>query len=120
MQKIHKKMDLIDLDEDTIDAEVLNSLGVTMDNFSFMLGVSNLSALHETIVEVPTITWDDIGSLENVKQELQETVSIPWTIPRSSSNMACCHLRVSCSMVPLVWVRHCLPRLLPMSAMPTS
>ena len=33
MQQICKKMNLIDLDEDTIDAEVLDSLGVTMENF---------------------------------------------------------------------------------------
>ncbi|KAI4736816.1 AAA ATPase, partial [Aureobasidium sp. EXF-12298] len=43
MQQIREKMDLIDLDEDTIDAEVLDSLGVTMENFRFALGVSNPS-----------------------------------------------------------------------------
>jgi len=33
MQQIREKMDLIDLEEDTIDAEVLDSLAVTMENF---------------------------------------------------------------------------------------
>ena len=33
MQQIREKMDLIDLEEDTIDAEVLDSLAVSMDNF---------------------------------------------------------------------------------------
>ena len=33
MQQIREKMELIDLDADTIVAEVLNSLGVTMENF---------------------------------------------------------------------------------------
>jgi transitional endoplasmic reticulum ATPase len=33
MQQIHEKMDLIDLNEDTVNAEVLHSLGVTMENF---------------------------------------------------------------------------------------
>ncbi|KAH9464744.1 hypothetical protein Pst134EB_004257 [Puccinia striiformis f. sp. tritici] len=74
-------MDLIDLDEDTIDAEVLDSLGVTMDNFRFALGTSNPSALRETVVEVPSVTWDDIGGLEKVKQELQETVQYPVEHP---------------------------------------
>ncbi|KAG6817312.1 hypothetical protein H0H87_010329 [Tephrocybe sp. NHM501043] len=81
MQQIREKMDLIDLDEDTIDAEVLDSLGVTMDNFRFALGTSNPSALRETVVEVPTVTWDDIGGLEKVKQELQETVQYPVDHP---------------------------------------
>ncbi|KAJ3709562.1 P-loop containing nucleoside triphosphate hydrolase protein [Lentinula guzmanii] len=81
MQQIREKMDLIDLDEDTIDAEVLDSLGVTMENFRFALGTSNPSALRETVVEVPTTTWDDIGGLEKVKQELQETVQYPVDHP---------------------------------------
>merc|ERR1712130_111994 len=68
MQQIREKMDLIDLDEDSIDAEVLDSLGVTMENFRFALGVSNPSALCETVVEVPTTTWADIGGLDKVKQ----------------------------------------------------
>ncbi|KAJ7022927.1 ATPase family associated with various cellular activities-domain-containing protein [Mycena alexandri] len=41
-----------DLDEDTIDAEVVDSLGVTMDNFHFALGTSKPSAPRETVVEV--------------------------------------------------------------------
>ena len=71
-------MDLIDLDEDTIDAEVLDSLRVTMDNFCFALGSSNPCTLHETVVvEVPTVTWDDVCGFDKVKLELQETVQYP-------------------------------------------
>ena len=81
MQQIREKMDLIDLDEDTIDAEVLDSLGVTMDNFRFALGASNPSALRETVVEIPQVSWSDIGGLEKVKQELQETVQYPVEHP---------------------------------------
>ncbi|KAI1795691.1 P-loop containing nucleoside triphosphate hydrolase protein [Ganoderma leucocontextum] len=80
MQQIREKMDLIDLDEDTIDAEVLDSLGVTMDNFRFALGTSNPSALRETVVEVPTIMWEGVGGLDKVKQEL-ETVEYPVEHP---------------------------------------
>jgi len=86
MQQIREKMDLIDLDEDTIDAEVLDSLGVTMDNFRFALGTSNPSALRETVVEVPTVTWADIGGLEKVKLELQETVQYPVDHPEKFLN----------------------------------
>ncbi|EPZ35664.1 Transitional endoplasmic reticulum ATPase [Rozella allomycis CSF55] len=81
MQQIREKMELIDLEEETIDAEVLDSLSVSMDNFRYALGVSNPSALRETVVEVPTTTWDDIGGLENVKRELQETVQYPVEHP---------------------------------------
>ncbi|KAG0749474.1 hypothetical protein G6F16_004490 [Rhizopus arrhizus] len=81
MQQIREKMDLIDLEEETIDTEVLDSLAVTMENFRYALGVSNPSALRETVVEVPTVKWNDIGGLENVKQELQETVQYPVEHP---------------------------------------
>jgi transitional endoplasmic reticulum ATPase len=64
MQQIREKMHLMRLYEDTIDAEVLHSLSVTMDNFRFAIGTSNPSALRETVVEVPTIKWDDVGGLE--------------------------------------------------------
>ena len=37
LQAIRKKMDLIDLEDETIDAEVMNSLAVTMDDFKVRL-----------------------------------------------------------------------------------
>lgn len=55
MQHIHEKMDLIDLDKETINAEVLEFLGVTMENMQFTISTSNPSALRETIVKVPTV-----------------------------------------------------------------
>ena len=74
-------MDLIDLEEDSIDAEVLNSLAVSQENFKWALGQSNPSALRECVVEVPNVTWNDIGGLENVKRELQELVQYPVEHP---------------------------------------
>merc|ERR1711998_603770 len=67
MQCIREKMDLIDIEDDTIDAEVLNAMSVNQDHFKHALGVSNPSSLRETTVEVPNITWDDIGGLQSVK-----------------------------------------------------
>ncbi|SCU96062.1 LAME_0F14708g1_1 [Lachancea meyersii CBS 8951] len=81
MQQIREKMDMIDLDEDEIAAEVLDSLGVTMDNFRFSLGNSNPSALRETVVESVNVTWEDIGGLDEIKQELKETVEYPVLHP---------------------------------------
>lgn len=42
---------------------------------------SNPSALRETAVEVPNVSWDDVGGLENVKRELQELVQYPVEHP---------------------------------------
>jgi len=81
LQQIREKMDLIDLEDENIDAEVLNSLAVTMENFRYAMGKSTPSAIRETVVEVPTVTWGDIGGLESVKKELQELVQYPVEHP---------------------------------------
>ncbi|KTG32493.1 hypothetical protein cypCar_00032676, partial [Cyprinus carpio] len=76
LQAIRKKMILIDLEDDSIDADLLNSLAVTMDDFKWALSQSNPSALRETLVEVPQVNWEDIGGLDEVKRELQELVQV--------------------------------------------
>ncbi|KAG5536942.1 hypothetical protein RHGRI_024391 [Rhododendron griersonianum] len=81
LQCIREKMDVIDLEDETIDAEVLNSMAVSNEHFVTALGASNPSALRETVVEVPNVSWADIGGLDNVKRELQETVQYPVEHP---------------------------------------
>ncbi|GIL59709.1 hypothetical protein Vafri_14437 [Volvox africanus] len=81
LQCIREKMDVIDLEDEQIDAEVLNSMAVTQDHFKTALGMSNPSALRETVVEVPNVSWDAIGGLENVKRELQELIQYPVEHP---------------------------------------
>lgn len=81
LQCIREKMDLIDLEDENIDAEVLDSMAITNEHFFSALTTSNPSALRETVVEVPNVSWDDIGGLETVKQELQETVQYPVEHP---------------------------------------
>ncbi|ONM34553.1 Sugar transporter ERD6-like 6 [Zea mays] len=77
---IREDMYIIDLEDETIDAEILNLMAVTNDHFKTALGTSNPSALHETVVEVPNVSWEDIGGLENVKRELQENSSTRMTV----------------------------------------
>mmetsp|Transcript_7445 Transcript_7445/g.7522 ORF Transcript_7445/g.7522 Transcript_7445/m.7522 type:complete len:802 (-) Transcript_7445:333-2738(-) len=81
MQCIREKMDLIDIEEDTIDAEVLASMSVNQEHFKFALGTSNPSSLRETVVEVPNVSWGDIGGLYGVKRELKELVQYPIEHP---------------------------------------
>ena len=49
LQCIREKMDVIDLEDDSIDAEILNSMAVTNEHFQTALGTSNPSALRETV-----------------------------------------------------------------------
>lgn len=71
-------MHLIDTDAAAkIDAELLSTIQVTNDNFRHALTTTNPSALRENVVEVPDVSWQDIGGLEDVKKELYETVQYP-------------------------------------------
>merc|ERR1719378_773325 len=81
LQCIREKMDLIDLEEETIDAEILDSMAVTQEHFTSAMGQCNPSSLRETVVEVPNIKWDDIGGLEETKRNLQEMILYPIDHP---------------------------------------
>jgi len=81
MQCIREKMDMIDIEEETIDAEILAAMAVNQEHFKFALGAANPSSLRETVVEVPNISWADIGGLVDVKKELRELVQYPIEHP---------------------------------------
>eukprot|EP01097_Dermamoeba_algensis_P000474 TRINITY_DN1163_c0_g1_i1.p1 TRINITY_DN1163_c0_g1~~TRINITY_DN1163_c0_g1_i1.p1 ORF type:complete len:800 (+),score=237.86 TRINITY_DN1163_c0_g1_i1:75-2474(+) len=81
LQCIREKMDMIDLEDESIDAQVLESMSVTNEHFRYAQGVVNPSAIRETQVEVPNVTWEDIGGLEKVKEELRELVQYPVEFP---------------------------------------
>ncbi|KAJ1437756.1 cell division control protein [Ochromonadaceae sp. CCMP2298] len=76
-QSIREKMHLIDVDAEKIDAEVLDSIEISSDNFRHALSVTSPSALRENVVEVPNVSWNDVGGLEDVKRELYETIQYP-------------------------------------------
>lgn len=55
----------------------LLSLRVEMVDFNTALTEIEPSALREVYTEVPSVTWEQVGGLENVKQALQEAVEWP-------------------------------------------
>ena len=66
-------------EDDEIPQEVLQKLEITQDDFAQALKVIRPSAMRELLVEVPTITWEDIGGLELIKQQMIEMVEWPLT-----------------------------------------
>jgi len=77
MRAIRRILPEIDFTKDSIPAEVLNKLKVTMGDFEEALKDVQPSALREVLVEVPNVRWSDIGDLDEIKQELQEAVEWP-------------------------------------------
>ncbi|WP_135830047.1 CDC48 family AAA ATPase [Halorussus halobius] len=71
----------IDLESDEIPADVLDSLQVTERDFKEALKGIEPSALREVFVEVPDVTWDRVGGLEDTKERLRETIQWPLDYP---------------------------------------
>ena len=64
-----------------IPPEVLEKLQVTKDDFDNGLRMVEPSAMREVLVEVPNVHWDDVGGLDQAKQELIEAVEWPLKYP---------------------------------------
>lgn len=67
--------------DEAIPEEILEKLQVTRADLKDALKVVRPSALREVLVEIPNVTWTDIGGLEVVKQELMEAVEWPLKHP---------------------------------------
>jgi len=87
MRALRRILPEIDFEKDTIPAEVLNKITVTMDDFMEALKDVEPSAMREVLVEVPNVKWEDIGGLKNVKLELQEVVEWPLRYPEVFEHM---------------------------------
>jgi len=77
----------IDLEADSIDAEVLEAMSVTESDFKEALKGIEPSALREVFVEVPDVTWDSVGGLEGTKERLRETIQWPLEYPEVFEQM---------------------------------
>ncbi|ALV63161.1 Cell division protein FtsH [Thermococcus sp. 2319x1] len=73
----------INPEEERIPPEVLQELKVTRNDFYEALKMIEPSALREVLIEVPNVRWEDIGGLEEVKQELREAVEWPLKYPKA-------------------------------------
>ncbi|WP_292466347.1 CDC48 family AAA ATPase [Methanolobus sp.] len=71
----------IDDVEDEIPPEFIEKLEVSRKDFDEALKNIEPSAMREVFVEVPHVSWEDIGGLEGAKQELIEAVEWPLKYP---------------------------------------
>ncbi len=77
MSALRRVLPEIDLSAEKIPREILNKIEVTMDDFTEVLKDMEPSAMREVFVEVPNVKWEEVGGLEEVKQELKEAVEWP-------------------------------------------
>jgi len=77
MKSLRRILPEIDYDEEKISSEILEKIQITSDDFRDALKEVSPSALREVQVQVPNVSWDDVGGLENLKEELKEAVEWP-------------------------------------------
>lgn len=77
MYALRRYLPQIDLPQDKIPPEILETMQVSMDDFRKAFKEIVPSGLREIYVEVPEVKWDQVGGLEEVKTELREVVEWP-------------------------------------------
>lgn len=86
MRALRRYLPDIDLDE-PIPREVLEEMEVKKKDFLEALREVEPSSLREIMVEIPQVSWDDVGGLEEVKEKLKDSVERPITDPESFIKM---------------------------------
>ena len=71
----------LDLEQEEIDAGILESMQVVESDFREALKGIEPSALREVFVEVPDVSWDSVGGLEDSQERLRETIQWPLEYP---------------------------------------
>ncbi|MCK4718911.1 MAG: AAA family ATPase, partial [Thermoplasmata archaeon] len=80
MRTLSRYLPEIDLDQ-PIPPDVLEKMKVTQQDFLDAVKMLEPSSLREVLIEVPHVSWDDVGGLEEVKRELIEAVELPMKRP---------------------------------------
>ncbi|HLD76149.1 MAG TPA: AAA family ATPase, partial [Candidatus Norongarragalinales archaeon] len=87
MKALRRILPKINLEDAEIPAKILEELKVTKDDFQNALREIMPSALREVFVEIPSVKWNQIGGLEDVKRELREAVDLPLKKPEVFKRM---------------------------------
>jgi len=77
MRSLRRILPELDLEVEKIPSEVLQKIIITDEDFKDALKEVRPSALREVLVQIPNITWNDVGGLESLKEELREAIEWP-------------------------------------------
>ncbi len=77
MRALRRYLPEIDLDEQDVPPSLIDRMIVTQGDFEGALNEVEPSAMREVLVELPKVSWDDVGGLEAVKSQIKESVEWP-------------------------------------------
>ncbi|MBW0144126.1 CDC48 family AAA ATPase [Sphingomicrobium clamense] len=81
LETVRRLMPKLDLGNDSIPADVLESLAVTREDFAEASKRVQPSAMREVMVQMPRVGWDDIGGLDDARDRLKEGIELPLRHP---------------------------------------
>ncbi len=87
MAALRRYLPKIDLDSEMIDPELLEQMKITKADFEEALKEVMPSGIREVFVEIPNVSWEQIGGLEELKQKLIEAVDWPLSHPKIFERM---------------------------------
>ncbi|TXT56238.1 MAG: Cell division cycle protein 48 [Promethearchaeota archaeon] len=87
MSALRRYLPQIDLDSEIIEPELLEQIEVTRDDFDEALKEVLPSGIREVFVEIPNVSWKEVGGLEETKQKLIEAVEWPLSNPKVFKRM---------------------------------
>ncbi|MHA1757429.1 MAG: CDC48 family AAA ATPase, partial [Promethearchaeota archaeon] len=81
MFSLRRILPKINLDE-PIPSEIIQELTIKNEDFIQAINMIEPSAMREVMIDIPDISWDEVGGLEDIKQELKEAVEWPIKYPK--------------------------------------
>jgi transitional endoplasmic reticulum ATPase len=87
MKALRRYLPEIDLDQEDIPPSLIDKMIIKRDDFRGALNEVDPSAMREVLVELPKISWDDVGGLDDAKQQVQESVEWPMNSPERFDRM---------------------------------
>ncbi len=81
MKCLRRLLPVLNLEEEKLPPETLDKLIVNHEDFQKALIEVTPSGMREVFIENPDVKWEDVGGLDEVKQELQEAVEWPMKYP---------------------------------------
>ncbi len=87
MKALRRYLPEIDLDQEDIPPSLIDRMIVKREDFKGALGEVEPSAMREVLVELPKVTWEDVGGLDEPKRNIKESVEWPMRDPERFERM---------------------------------
>ncbi|MDD4983871.1 MAG: CDC48 family AAA ATPase [Candidatus ainarchaeum sp.] len=81
MRALRRVMPQIKQAEGNLSKKILDDIIITIEDFFEALKFVEPSAMRDISVEIPKVSWDDVGGLEDVKAKIRESIEWPMKYP---------------------------------------